>query len=58
MIAKDLTDLKKFAQDRWLTLADVAELLVALCNEQNRSVDDVIKTGKLYARMHQEKEAA
>ena len=58
MIAKDLADLKKFMYDRWLTLGDVAELLIAICDEKGESVDAVINTGKLYATMQQEKEIA
>lgn len=50
---RDAADLKKFMDDRWLTLGDMAELLIMLCEEQGRPVDHVMETGKLYFNRHQ-----
>lgn len=50
---RDAVDLKKFMDDRWLTLGDLAELLIMLCEEQGRPVDHVMETGKLYFNQHQ-----
>lgn len=52
LVDKDVAALKQFMQDRWLTLGDVAELLITLCNDEGRPIEHVIETGKMYLARH------